>query len=350
MKRVGNGVAGLAMLTIGAAVMAAAPARHANGIDQVKTGVDAWQAGNYNKAIAVWKPLAAAGDADAQFNLAQAYRLGRGVPADEKAAQELYRKAALQDHYQAQANYGLLLFQNGDRAGAMPWLQKAADHGDARAQYVVGTSLFNGDGNAKDWVRAYALMTRAAAGGLPPAVSSLTEMDKYIPLDQRQKGTALARDLERSAAVMPAPQPRLTPPPRPTQTASVRPVDMPPVRAGRPMTKAPNQMADAVPRATPKPIPAAKAPPAPKVAAATAATPGGKWRIQLGAFGDAGKARALWDKIRARAPGLAGLQPIVVKAGSVTRLQGGPLASKDAANRACASVTASGQACFPVVP
>ena len=29
-----------------------------------------------------WRPLAAKGDADALFNLAQAYRLGRGVPEE----------------------------------------------------------------------------------------------------------------------------------------------------------------------------------------------------------------------------------------------------------------------------
>ena len=55
----------------------AAPARA-----DVKAGVDAWQAGNYPAAVAEWRPLAIAGDADAQFNLGQAYKLGRGVPAD----------------------------------------------------------------------------------------------------------------------------------------------------------------------------------------------------------------------------------------------------------------------------
>ena len=104
-----------------------------------------------------------------------------------------------QDHPQAEANYGLLLFADGDRDAAMPWLKKAADRNDPRAQFVIGTMLFNGNPPPRDWVRAYALMTRAAASGLPPAVSSLAEMDRHIPLDQRQQGLALARELGRGA-------------------------------------------------------------------------------------------------------------------------------------------------------
>ena len=60
-----------------AATMLTAPA-HAD----VKDGVDAWQAGDYQGAVAQWRPAALAGDADAQFNLGQAYKLGRGVPTD----------------------------------------------------------------------------------------------------------------------------------------------------------------------------------------------------------------------------------------------------------------------------
>ena len=42
----------------------------------VKAGIDAWQNGNYAGAVAIWRPLAEKGDADAEFNLGQAYRLG----------------------------------------------------------------------------------------------------------------------------------------------------------------------------------------------------------------------------------------------------------------------------------
>ena len=53
----------------------------------VKAGIEAWQKSDYTAAVAIWRPLAEKGDADAQFNLGQAYRLGRGVPINLAAAQ-----------------------------------------------------------------------------------------------------------------------------------------------------------------------------------------------------------------------------------------------------------------------
>ena len=35
----------------------------------VKTGIDAWQRGDYVRAVAIWRPLAEAGDPDASFNM-----------------------------------------------------------------------------------------------------------------------------------------------------------------------------------------------------------------------------------------------------------------------------------------
>ena len=39
----------------------------------VKAGVELWQAGNFAGAVKEWRALADKGDADAQFNLGQAY-------------------------------------------------------------------------------------------------------------------------------------------------------------------------------------------------------------------------------------------------------------------------------------
>jgi hypothetical protein len=63
-----------------ATALAAAPA-----LADVKAGVDAWEAGRFEQAVKEWRALADRGDADAQFNMGQAYRLGRGVPADLKS-------------------------------------------------------------------------------------------------------------------------------------------------------------------------------------------------------------------------------------------------------------------------
>jgi TPR repeat protein len=288
----------------------------------VKAGVDLWQAGNFPAAVKEWRALADKGDADAQFNLGQAYKLGRGVPADLGTAQSWYERAAANGHEQAQANLGLILFQKGERAKAMPWIRKAADGGDPRAQYVLGTALFNGDLVTKDWPRAYALMQLAAAQGLPPAVTNLQQMDQHIPLAERQKGLALARQMEKA----------------------------PPVRKAVPVAATPG-VAVAASRPAPGPVTRTAVPPSAAAVAARAPTAaGGRWRVQLGAYSNAANAQKSWNGLRAKAGGLAGLQPAFVPAGAVTRLQAGPLASRAAADKACASAKAAGAACFPVAP
>lgn len=318
-------MAGLRLVILGlAASIYAMPA-----MADVKAGVDAWGRGDYATAINEWRQPAIDGDADAQFNLGQAYKLGRGVPLDLKLAEDWFRKAALQGHIQAEDNYGLTLFQNGDRQKALPYIQKSAGRGEPRAQYIIATALFNGDLVEKDWPRAYALMTRASAAGLETASASLAQMDKYIPLEQRQKGLAIARDLEQIASrPMAGPEPAARAPSRPA----------PAVRQEAP--PAPKTVA-ATPRPAPKPKPE-------KVAPAPAA--GGGWRVQLGALDSEAIAKAQWTRLKGRIGALAGLEPSYEKAGPFTRLRAGPIASKAAAEKVCASAKAAGQACFPVAP
>jgi len=181
-------------VVVAAALLVALPA----GAD-VKKGVAAWSRGDYPAAVREWQPLADQGDADARFNLAQAYYLGRGVAQDRAKAEALYQKAAAQGHVQAASFLGLMLFQDGERRRAMPYLLKASDYGDARAQYVVGLAYFNADLAPKDWVRAYALVSLSKQAGLPQAADALAKMDTVVPLEQRQQGLALADKLANEA-------------------------------------------------------------------------------------------------------------------------------------------------------
>lgn len=346
-----------------AAATVAAPA-----IAGVKEGVEAWAKGDYPAAIAEWRGPAAAGDPDAQFNLGQAYKLGRGVPMEPATALDWYRKAAASGHEQAQATLGLLLFQNGQRPEAMTWLKKAADQGEARAQYVVGTAYFNGDLLPRDWPRAYALMTRAKAANIGAATSSLQQMDQIIPQEQRQAGLALAREMERTAQLrtkdVATPGMPLTM--RNSVTPPIGQTSVPPstpaatVPAPAPATATPTILTEAggasQPWRAPSTTPAAPTkPPVPRSAApapaavAIVAAPGGGWKIQLGAFSSADAARNAWTSLSARA-GLKALTPSFSAVGALTRLQAGPLGSRAAANQACAAVKATGTTCFPVAP
>lgn len=277
----------------------------------VKAGIEAWQRGKYPAAVKIWRPLAENGDADAAFNLGQAYRLGRGVPINLAAAKIWLERAADDDHLDAQSTLGLLLFDSGDRAGGIRWLKLAADRGEPRAMLVYGTALFNGDGAVRDPVLAYAYVSRAAAQGLTPAKQTLAQLDKLIPLAQRRKGVAIALAKSKSGPVPAAARPQ----------SAVK-------------SKSAARSAAAATGAPSKPV-------------ATAAPDAGIWRVQLGAFSQRSSAQALFRKLAAR-PALAGKQPALVSAGAVTRLQVGPYPSRAAAAAACASLAKSGQACFPV--
>ena len=164
----------------------------------MKAGIDAWSVGDYARAIAEWRPLANAGNSEAQYNMGQAYRLGRGVQADPAIARSWFQKAGAQGHEQAQTALGLILFQSGDRTTAIYWLRKAADRGDPRGQYVLASAYYNGDGVTKDWARAYALMASAAAKGMPAAVAGLAQMEKVIPPAERERGVVLARGMAKA--------------------------------------------------------------------------------------------------------------------------------------------------------
>jgi hypothetical protein len=375
-------------LPLVAASMLAAPAQA-----DVKDGVDAWQRGDYQGAVAQWRPDALAGDADAQFNLGQAYKLGRGVPADLAQAEGWYRRAAKQGHLQAEDNLGLVLFTANRRDEAMPYITRSAERGEPRAQYVLGTALFNGDLTPQDLPRAYALTKRASDAGLGIASARLAQLDGLIPFDQRQRGLAMIPEIEKNeqrarlAAVNAAAPPAARPAPAsPVKTASLPPsapgtsytpppviVPSPPAPLPSPAAKAAALAAaeatadaaaatgDAKPgttyapppesgKPTPapvatKPAPAAVAKPAPARVASPAAGP---WRAQLGAFGVEANARNLWTSLGKKYPAVAARQPTYVKTGNVTRLQASGFAARGDAENFCATLRNGGQACLVV--
>jgi hypothetical protein len=278
----------------------------------VKSGIDAWQRADYAGAVAIWRPLAEAGDADAQFNIGQAYRLGKGVPLNLGAAQTWFERAAASGHLDAQTTLGLLLFQNGNQQEGIKWLKKAAEQGEPRALLVYGTALYNGDGVTQDRMLGYAYVSRAAAQGLVPARQTLSELDQLMSANDRKQALTLAHSIPDGASA-------------PTKKSAK------PVRAAqaKPTPPKPNV-------SKPAQVGVAKSAPAPEA--------GGTWRIQLGAFSQRASAQALYQRVAGK-PALAGRGPIYIPVGSMTRLQVGPFASRAAAQAACGTL---GTACFPV--
>ena len=380
MKRLGLPIAAAGLIA-GIALACAAPA-----LADVKAGVDAWAAGDFARAVAEWKGPAAKGDADALFNLAQAYRLGRGVSEDLKQAETLYARAAAKGHIKAADNYGLLLFQDGRREQAMPYVTAAAERGDPRAQYLLGIAHFNGDLVPKDWVRAYALLTLANGAGLPQAGPAIKQMDDFVPLAQRQQAQVLAAQMRASADATRSSQMAAVDlgdgvaavTEAPARVAAVTPSTLPAARVPQPVTSVavpPSSIAAAqaavaeAMRATGTESPATAgadfarpgsvaSPPArpaldvaqPQVARAAppvkpATTAGGPWKLQLGAFSVPGNADRLWSQLAGK-PALTGKSKQTATAGRLTRLLASGWPSEAAAQSACTVLKASGQSCL----
>ncbi len=347
------------------ALLVAAALTTAPAMADVRAGVEAWSRGDYAAAVAEWEGPAAAGDADAMFNLGQAYRLGRGVAQDMNRAEQLYDTAARSGHVQAADTYGLMLFQDGRREEALPFVQDSARRGDPRSQYLLGIAHFNGDLVARDWVRAYALLTLANAGGLPQAVPAITQMDEQISMADRQLAAGLAEqmrteaesarnadfaaaDLGAASGPVAQVQPRV---PRPLATVAVSPS----VAAAR---TAIAEARSATGTDTPAtagarytaPTPAVAAAPAPAwiapvVRTAAPAQAGGPWRVQLGAFSVRANAERMWATVSGRAE-LAGHERLLVPTGRVVRLLAGGFASQADAQAACSALQRAGHDCL----
>lgn len=105
-----------------------------------KTGLEAYDRGDFAAAIEQWRPLAEQGDARAQFNLGVIHFNGQGVPHDPVRAAGWYRAAAEQGYGPAQANLAFMhetgqgVLQN--YVEAYKWLTLASRHGvdDAAAR------------------------------------------------------------------------------------------------------------------------------------------------------------------------------------------------------------------------
>ena len=175
---------------------------------------------DYQEAVKWWRKAAEQGDAKAQYNLGVCYSNGDGVEKDYQEAVKWYRKAAEQGIAVAQFNLGLCYdYGNGiprnkieayiwyvlssknrndyvnknikrlesefgkeqfsevqfrlgayfyskkDYQEAVKWYRKAAEQGDAEAQFYLGLCYSNGDGVAKDLKEAAKWWRKAAEQG-----------------------------------------------------------------------------------------------------------------------------------------------------------------------------------------
>ncbi|MEO8740693.1 MAG: tetratricopeptide repeat protein [Casimicrobiaceae bacterium] len=215
-------------------VFAIAALCYASAIAGLNEGIDAVIKGDYATALKELRPLAAHGNAEAQYRLGRMYEFGRGVPKDMAQALAWLRKSAAGGNANAQQELGVMYF-NGDGvphddAQAVAWFQKAATQGDATAQYnlalmhakgagvpadlplaivwfrkaaeqgyvgaqfKLGVAYENGEGVAQDDVLAYANFAIAARDGNADALAHRDDIGRKLKPAQMRQAQALAAD------------------------------------------------------------------------------------------------------------------------------------------------------------
>ena len=92
----------------------------------------------------------------------------------------------------------MVLFGGASQAGSgldIGEIIKAAEQGDAEAQYQLGTIYVDGDGVAKNAVKAYAWLSLAAGQGVEDAAKKRDSI--AVTPGQRRQAETLASELER---------------------------------------------------------------------------------------------------------------------------------------------------------
>ncbi len=163
-----------------------------------EAGVDAIVRGDYDTALAEFRPVAEQGDAKAQFHLGLMYANGEGVPQDYQEAVKWYRRAAEQGDARAQSNLGLM-YDKGQGVPqayqeAVKWYRRAAEQGRPSAQYNLASMYYSGQGVPQDYVLAHMWTNLAASQGGEKAVKKRDKIATKMTPDQIAKAQRLARE------------------------------------------------------------------------------------------------------------------------------------------------------------
>jgi TPR repeat protein len=160
-------------------------------------GATAYNNKNYAVALKEVRPLAQAGNPDAQHLLGLMYYMGRGVPQDYKTALQWHRKAALQGKADAQYVVGAMYYTGNaviqDHKQAVTWFRKAAEQSHPDALHALGLMYrYHTAGMPQDNVIAYMLWNLAAASGSANAPEQRASVAKIMTHEQIEEGQALS--------------------------------------------------------------------------------------------------------------------------------------------------------------
>src|SRR5579864_534657 len=126
-------------------VMRAPGARAGSAEEDFRSGLSAFNRGDFTGAMALWRPLAESNDPRSQAGIGFLYHRGLGVKTDDMQAAYWLRKAAEQGQAEGQLMLGSLYFFGlgvpQSYATAYAWCELAQDSGQAEGQYCRDAAL-----------------------------------------------------------------------------------------------------------------------------------------------------------------------------------------------------------------
>lgn len=134
---------------------------------QFATGLAAFEAKHFSRAVQELYPFAEQGNAKAQHLIAIMYQNGLGVVQSDLAAYKWMRAAAEQGYGLAQHGLGFM-YLTGECAGKNPtkaaeWFKKAAEQGLTGSLMTLASMYEEGNGVTQDLAEAQRLYSLASA-------------------------------------------------------------------------------------------------------------------------------------------------------------------------------------------
>ena len=354
-------------------------------------GMAAVTVGDYPKAISEFQPLAANGDAAAQYQLAKIYLEGHGPADGVPQGIDLMTKAANGNYPEAQAQLGLMYAMGlgvpVDNAKAYEWLNKAVaalPEGTRRTVAEANRATVLKRMNGGQAVAAATTPAPAATGDAAKTQAATTAATQSAPAKPATTQTMAATAAKPATTLPVAAKPAATQvaakpatpamaDPAPAKVTEAAKVESKPAKteakapeataAAKTETKAPETtVAAKTPAAEPAAktsgtstqLASAKAPDAaPSGSASQQAAPSGV-RIQLISMPSEEAAWGAWKQLSGKyAAQLTGLTAIVQPAdlgakGTFYRVQAGPFDSVTAAQDRCSAMKEAGLDCLVV--
>lgn len=157
--------------------------------EQLNNGISAFEMQEYDKAMALIKPLAEQGNPEAQYFMGTFYWYGSGITRSTPIAQKWFSKAYqtwLTAAEQGDANamvevsrmYNSGLGVERDVEAALKWIRLALEHEVVEAYSVLGDMYMEGDGVEKNREEALKHYSKAADLGDPYGLSVLAQHGK----------------------------------------------------------------------------------------------------------------------------------------------------------------------------